>query len=171
MRQYREYLDQQREMQRAQDLILEEQYRERRAAEQIKQFNELEALRKQQAKQAKKEQKERDAIQKQHEKQEQNDTRLFDKYNIKIKDYLQKHKIVRLDLMAKQFWLQRQQVDTVVQKLFKNDPDFNLCLWSDDGTTVMYVQPDDYRRIGSLLDSQGKLNAQACVAASTQKSE
>ncbi|ORX45115.1 hypothetical protein DM01DRAFT_1340198 [Hesseltinella vesiculosa] len=158
IRQYREYMDQQREMQRQQDLILEEQYRQRRAEESLRQADELDIIRKNLAKLAKQETKQKDTLRRQEEKKRNQDAQQFAKCRAKVKEHVQKNKISTMENLAKQLWLTEEQTRNILQKLCSTDPYFQLCLWSEDNNTFLNVQADDYTAIHEFLETnQGRI--------------
>ncbi|CAO3622841.1 unnamed protein product [Cunninghamella echinulata] len=158
LRQYREYMDQQKELRRAQDEILEEEYKRKKAEEAIQRQDELDKIRKQQAKIAKQQEKELLAKQKDYEKLLKRKQQLYQKYHNKIKSLVKVTKIFQIQELAKKMGLSIEDTADILEKLCNNDSEFELSLWSDDKSTFMFVLPEDYQRLTNYMDqNDGKL--------------
>ncbi|CAO3646226.1 unnamed protein product [Cunninghamella blakesleeana] len=158
MRQYREYMDQQRELRRAQDEILEEEYKRKKAEEAIQRADEQEKRRKQQEKIAKRQEKEQLAKQKEYEKLVKQKQKLYQKYHSKIKNWVKETKICHLQELAKKIGLSIDDTTEILERLCKEDGEFELSLWSDDKSTFMFVLQEDYQQFIQYMDQHdGKL--------------
>ncbi|KAI8338378.1 hypothetical protein BC941DRAFT_451578 [Chlamydoabsidia padenii] len=158
MRQYREYMDHQRDARRAQDEILDEEYRRQKAEEAIQRADEMEKRRKRQEKLARQEEKARLNQLKQQEKEMTRAQQRFQKYHTKIKTWVKDTKVCHVDELAKHVGLTVEDTVAILQQLCDTDPDFDLALWSNDRSTLMYVVPSDYDRLAKYMDQHhGKL--------------
>jgi hypothetical protein len=51
-----------------------------------------------------------------------------------------------------------EETEAILQQLCDTDPEFQLALWSDDRSTLLYVIPSDYDRLTDYMEQhQGKL--------------
>jgi hypothetical protein len=61
--------------------------------------------------------------------------------------------------------LTTEETEAILQQLCDTDPEFQLALWSDDRSVLMYVIPSDYDRLTDYMEQhQGKLVVDEAVA-------
>ncbi|KAI8371958.1 hypothetical protein EDC96DRAFT_423425, partial [Choanephora cucurbitarum] len=159
MRQYREYMDQQREIRRAQEEVAEEQFRQRKMEESIRNQDELQRLRKEKEKRARQEQKEEFKRQQLQEKDAKKKQARFGKYSHKVKQWVQRTKLCDLNELAQSVGLSKEDVIDILKQLCAQDDEFNLSLWSGEDM-FLFVTPEDYKRLNQLFRDQGKLSVQ-----------
>ncbi|KAG0784156.1 hypothetical protein G6F57_012854 [Rhizopus arrhizus] len=155
-RQYREYLDQQIQARKAQEEILEEQFRRKQLEESIRRADELEKIRKEKAKKAKQEEKEELKKQKVQEKNAKARQTKYSKYHQKIKTWVKQHKFCEVEDLAQAMGLNNEDTEYILKQLCKDDPEFDLCLWS--GNQFLFVTRNDYEKFNQDLKEKGKIS-------------
>ncbi|KAI7907149.1 uncharacterized protein BX663DRAFT_548226 [Cokeromyces recurvatus] len=154
MRQYREYMDQQRELRRAQEEVYEEEFRRRKVEESIKRADELEKRRKEKERKARADKKEEEKRQKQAEKEKKKSQSRFDKYSGKLKKIVKEKKLCNTDEIAKTLGLSKEDTVSILKQLCKEDVEFELCLWS--GTdTFLFITEEDYVQFNQTIKQKG----------------
>ncbi|KAI8974684.1 hypothetical protein BDB01DRAFT_728701 [Pilobolus umbonatus] len=150
MRQYREFMDQQKEIRRAKEEKEEEEFRRRKFEESLKTADELSRLRKEQTKKLKMAEKEALKNEKLRE------TRYM-KNKMKVISALKEHKLVSLDTLAMKIGLSEEDTKEIVNRLCKEESEFRLSFWSSS-MQFLYVTEEDYVRWNKQLNEKGKLS-------------
>ncbi|ORZ03516.1 hypothetical protein BCR43DRAFT_483502 [Syncephalastrum racemosum] len=144
-RQYREYMNHQRDLRRVQDERLEEEFRQRKAIENIRQSEEAEQRKKAQARKAKQEEKERQKRQKAIEKEESRRKSRYSKYHAKVAEAAKRLKLCSMDALARETGLDAEEAEAILRQLCMEAPEFNLSLWS--GNSFLHVTDADYAHL------------------------
>ncbi|KAL7317875.1 hypothetical protein PS15m_004173 [Mucor circinelloides] len=157
MRRYREYMDHQRELRRAQEEVYEEEFRRKKIEQSIKRTDEMEKRRKEKEKKAKAVAKEELKLQKLQEKDAKKRQSRFSKYSEKLKKLVKERKLCDTNELAKWMGLSQQEVIDMLQQLCDQDDEFELCLWS--GTdTFLFITRDDYAHFNEQFKAKGKMS-------------
>ncbi|KAG2218557.1 hypothetical protein INT45_006318, partial [Circinella minor] len=154
MRQYHEYMNHQRDLRRAQDEVLEEEFRRKKDEEAIRRADESERRRKVKEKKAKQEEKERVKREKAEEKEAKKKRSRFDKYSGRIADTVKRLKLCTMETLAKNSGFSQEEATNILKELCATSPEFRLSLWS--GSTFMFVTEDDYANLSAYLENNGK---------------
>ncbi|KAI9260583.1 hypothetical protein BDA99DRAFT_560657 [Phascolomyces articulosus] len=156
MRQYNEYMRQQQDLRRAQNEALDEEFRRRKEEEAIKRADESERRRKAKEKKAKQEEKERVKREKAEEKEAKKKKSRFDKYSGRIADTVKRLKICTMETLASKTGFSQEEATDILNELCATSPEFRLSLWS--GSTFMFVTEDDYAKLATYLEKNGKIS-------------
>ncbi|KAI8146918.1 hypothetical protein BJV82DRAFT_371278 [Fennellomyces sp. T-0311] len=154
MRQYREYMNHQRDLRRAQDDVFEEEFRRRKAEESIRREQESERRRKAQQKKAKQEEKEREKREKAEEKVAKRRRSRFEKYSGRIADAAKRLKVCTMETLASTSGFSEEEATEILKELCATSPEFRLSLWSE--STFMFVTEEDYGKLARYLEKNGK---------------
>ncbi|CEP07806.1 hypothetical protein [Parasitella parasitica] len=162
MRQYREYMDRQRDLRRAQDEIYEEEYRRKKIEDSIKRTDEMEKRKKEKERKAKADAKEESKLQKLQEKDAKKRQSRFSKYNEKLKKLVKEKKLCDISELARATGLSQEEVVDILKKLCNQDDEFELCLWS--GTDAfLFITQKDYTEFNQLFKTKGKMSIHDAV--------
>ncbi|KAI8577835.1 hypothetical protein K450DRAFT_282291 [Umbelopsis ramanniana AG] len=155
MRQYREYLDSQREARKYNDEIEEERYRQRKIAESIEREREHEKRLKAQAQQQQKLDKEREKKHKLEEKEQKRLQNILQKYRDKIKRTVQDCKYTTIEQLSKAIHISDQDTIYILKQLLIDDPQFRLSLFEESNMSFLYVTDEDYARLNAYMQKTG----------------
>ncbi|KAH8554377.1 hypothetical protein BGW37DRAFT_555249 [Umbelopsis sp. PMI_123] len=155
MRQYREYLDSQREARRYNDEIEAEKFRQRKIVESIEREREHEKRLKAQAQKQQKLDKEREKKQKLEEKEQKRLQNMLQKYGDKVKRTVQDFKYTTIEQLSKAIRLSELDTVYILKQLLKNDLQFRLSLLEEDDSSFLYVTDDDYARLNAYMQKAG----------------
>ncbi|KAK4520288.1 uncharacterized protein ATC70_008421 [Mucor velutinosus] len=154
-RRYREYMDQQRDLRRAQEEADEEEYRRIKMEQSIQRTDEMEKRRKEREKLAKAKAKEELKMQALQEKDAKKRQYRFNKYSDKLKKLVKEKKLCDTHALAKSMGLSQEEVIDMLKQSCDQDDEFELCLWS--GTdTFLFITREDYEHFNEQFSSRGK---------------
>ncbi|KAI8381412.1 uncharacterized protein BYT42DRAFT_304420 [Radiomyces spectabilis] len=155
MRQYHEYMLQQRDARRAQEEAMAEQFQRRKAEEAIRLADEIERRRKEMEKKLKNEEKERQKQQKAEAKLSKAKQAKYEKYHARVANIVKREKVCTSEYLANEIRIDEKDVQAILEQLCATDLDFELSLWN--GTTFFFVTRNDYEGLDTVLANSGKI--------------
>ncbi|KAI8639012.1 hypothetical protein BD408DRAFT_422130 [Parasitella parasitica] len=162
MRRYREYMDHQRDLRRAQEEIYDEEFRRKKMEESIKRTDEMERRKKEKERKAKADAKEELKLQKLQEKDAKKRQSQFSKYSEKLKKLVKEKKLCDVRELARIMGLSQEEAVDILKQLCDQDVEFELCLWS--GTdTFLFITQKDYSEFDGHFKTKGKMSIHDAV--------